>query len=290
MMNKIIAACILVLCLSACTNLQNLEKKGTAANSAFNQALAEEYLGYAQKEAGIYDWIDSSFLAKKGLRATKGKQVKPEELRHWYITKPFQADLQWGYDRLMAVWTDETKQSRPKQLAKVQRLYDCWMEEQEESWQAEAIETCRLNFLLEMSKLEQDLGLGKTPKVARRVTKDVYVQPNVVFNERKLYFDFDSDKVKDQDIVNQITQRVDSMKEYIVRISGHADRSGPKEYNDKLSNRRAIAVSEKLIAQGVNVRSDDLYSYGENYPAQPTVDGVANPKNRRVEVNIQGIE
>ena len=68
-------------------------------------------------------------------------------------------------------------------------------------------------------------------------------------------------------------------------VTGHADRAGPSDYNVKLSERRAMAVRDRLLSRGVRLSelSDfDLRALGENSPAVATADGVAEPANRRV--------
>lgn len=72
-----------------------------------------------------------------------------------------------------------------------------------------------------------------------------------------------------------------------VTIIGHSDRQGDDEINMKLSLKRAQSIYEWLIKQDVKINSLDIKSYGEKDPIIPTADGVAEPKNRRVEVLIR---
>lgn len=78
------------------------------------------------------------------------------------------------------------------------------------------------------------------------------------------------------------------MTETFIRIEGHADASGPADYNDALSTRRAVAVRDFLIGRH-GIDSMRLLSQGkgerELYDPSRPYDGV----NRRVEfVNISG--
>lgn len=72
-----------------------------------------------------------------------------------------------------------------------------------------------------------------------------------------------------------------------VSVIGHSDRSGSRDYNLTLSLRRAEAVAARLIDLGVDATLIDISSHGENNPVVPTADGVAEPRNRRVEVMVK---
>lgn len=71
-----------------------------------------------------------------------------------------------------------------------------------------------------------------------------------------------------------------------VEVSGHADRVGPRWYNHRLSENRAIVVRNMLVALGVPVRLVRLQAGGEDGLLVPTADDVAEPENRRVEIRL----
>src|SRR5690606_9757770 len=52
-----------------------------------------------------------------------------------------------------------------------------------------------------------------------------------------------------------------------VRLEGHADERGSREYNMALGERRANAVRDFLVVQGVNASSLEVISYGEERAA-----------------------
>ena len=72
-----------------------------------------------------------------------------------------------------------------------------------------------------------------------------------------------------------------------VVVTGHTDRVGSVEANDKLSLARAEAVRELLVAAGVDRAQISVVGRGEREPAVPTADEVAEPRNRRVEIKIR---
>lgn len=70
-------------------------------------------------------------------------------------------------------------------------------------------------------------------------------------------------------------------------ISGHTDATGSVQLNDDLAHNRAQAISELLIQQGVDRKNLTVSSHGKGNQLVPTADGVAEPRNRRVEVIVR---
>lgn len=72
-----------------------------------------------------------------------------------------------------------------------------------------------------------------------------------------------------------------------VDIVGHSDTAGDARANELLALRRAEAVKTFLDARHLPLEHVNVRSYGEADPLIPTGDGVAEPRNRRVEVIIR---
>lgn len=72
-----------------------------------------------------------------------------------------------------------------------------------------------------------------------------------------------------------------------VAVIGHTDTVGSAENNQTLSAQRARVVADRLRASGLRFSSLTLESHGEKNPLVPTRDGVAEPRNRRVQVTIR---
>ncbi len=70
-------------------------------------------------------------------------------------------------------------------------------------------------------------------------------------------------------------------------VTGHTDRVGTLEANDKLSVVRAQAVSELLVRAGVARELISVVGRGEREPLVPTADEVAEPGNRRVDIKLR---
>ena len=71
-----------------------------------------------------------------------------------------------------------------------------------------------------------------------------------------------------------------------LQLIGHADRSGPDDYNQRLSERRVASVTSALAGRGFRESRLSGYGVGETDPAVPTPDGVREPRNRRVVVTL----
>jgi len=70
-------------------------------------------------------------------------------------------------------------------------------------------------------------------------------------------------------------------------VIGHTDTVGELEYNDRLSRARAERVREALIKQGLPAQRIWAAGRGEREPLVKTANGVSEPRNRRVEVNVR---
>jgi len=99
-------------------------------------------------------------------------------------------------------------------------------------------------------------------------------------------FEFDSAKLTagsttmlDEGV--KILKRNSDMK---VEISGHTDSQGSEEYNQGLSERRAQAVADYLIANGANAGNISVKGYGESQPVVDNGTEEGRAANRRVEL------
>lgn len=72
-----------------------------------------------------------------------------------------------------------------------------------------------------------------------------------------------------------------------IRVIGHTDTAGTKEYNDKLSLQRAARVRTEMIQRGIAKHQIALEGRGERELLVDTADGTDEPRNRRVEINVR---
>ncbi len=72
-----------------------------------------------------------------------------------------------------------------------------------------------------------------------------------------------------------------------VQVIGHTDAVGTDAVNDPLSRSRAEVVRRGLVARGIPADRIAVSGRGKREPAVPTAAGVAEPRNRRVEILVR---
>ena len=110
----------------------------------------------------------------------------------------------------------------------------------------------------------------------------------VTLSSNKIHFDVNSSTVK-PDSRQTLVDLANVLKNYaedIIVVAGHTDADGAADYNLKLSEMRAQAVVDVLIANGVPIASVQAHGFGETQAiaSNETTDGKA--LNRRVELSI----
>jgi peptidoglycan-associated lipoprotein len=100
-----------------------------------------------------------------------------------------------------------------------------------------------------------------------------------------IYFEFDSSEVRaeDQDLVVRHAMQLTNNPGWRVRLEGHADERGSREYNIGLGERRAQAVRQMLLIQGVGSDQISTVSFGEERPIAFGNTESDYAQNRRVE-------
>jgi len=103
---------------------------------------------------------------------------------------------------------------------------------------------------------------------------------------RTIYFEFDSAKLTSEsiEILETHGNFIASNGEVTVRLEGHADERGSREYNIALGDRRAQSVRRVLLFQGASTDQLETVSYGEEQPAMSGHNEEAWARNRRVEL------
>jgi peptidoglycan-associated lipoprotein len=103
---------------------------------------------------------------------------------------------------------------------------------------------------------------------------------------RIIYFDFDSSEIRGEgtDTVAAHAKYLTANPSLHVRLEGHTDERGSREYNIGLGERRAQAVRRALLLQGASDGQITTVSYGAERPAVAGSDEAAWAKNRRVEI------
>jgi outer membrane protein OmpA-like peptidoglycan-associated protein len=102
-------------------------------------------------------------------------------------------------------------------------------------------------------------------------------------------FDVDSAIVKPRQraVVDEVADVLLDYPKTAVVVQGHTDSTGTEEHNQELSERRAGAIKNLLIGQGVDDRRLSAIGYGEGYPVSDNDDASGRQQNRRVEILLK---
>jgi len=107
----------------------------------------------------------------------------------------------------------------------------------------------------------------------------------------KINFKTNSDKIigaKSFEILDAVAKVIESKPDIRVRIEGHTDSRGKREYNLKLSKRRAASVKRYLVKKGIADDRLETEGFGPDKPIDTNTSAEGRAENRRVEFHILG--
>ena len=101
-----------------------------------------------------------------------------------------------------------------------------------------------------------------------------------------VFFDWDKSTITPEGmaIIQQAAAAFRAGAPVTIQVTGYTDASGSAGYNQRLSERRANAVAQAMVGQGVPRQAMAVSGRGKNDQRVPTADGVREPQNRRVEI------
>jgi OOP family OmpA-OmpF porin len=106
-------------------------------------------------------------------------------------------------------------------------------------------------------------------------------------------FAFDSADLTaaDRDAIRQVANQIRRYEDEIeaVTVAGYTDSTGPAAYNQGLSERRAEAVKNLLISEGVDPDKVKTVAYGETDPVASNATREGRARNRRTNVTVEGV-
>jgi peptidoglycan-associated lipoprotein len=129
-----------------------------------------------------------------------------------------------------------------------------------------------------------------TPTRSDSIAANPLKDPNNVLSKRSVYFDFDTNTVKDeyQPLIRAHAKYLEDHGNAHIRIEGNCDERGSREYNLALGQRRAAAVKKIMTVLGVPDNRIETISYGEEKPAALGHDESSWAKNRRDDIKYAG--
>lgn len=295
-----LTVCACVLALGACGNFRDFDEVealngAQAVGSPFTQRLTAEYKNFVNNEVdSMNDYADGLHFARKGLASARGDVVLPEPVSDWNLLPAHVTELSAGRARLINVFDLGARELQPDLSAVAQARFDCWVEQQEENFQPDDIAACKNEFMEALSQLE-----GAMPPPAPAAPEPAPaegafdVNPNEPMKTENamylVFFDFDQSTLGPgaQSVLDSVAQEVAGRNINAISVVGHADTSGPKDYNRQLAMRRANAVRDALVQRGIDPNSIRVDSRGEEELLVQTADNVREPANRRAQISFE---
>jgi len=117
------------------------------------------------------------------------------------------------------------------------------------------------------------------------------IQVGEIVVMRNIFFDFDSDKLKMESIV-ELKKLIQLLKDnplMHIEIRGHTDNVGSAQYNKALSERRAMSVFNYLIENGIRKERLKYKGFGDTMPIAPNDTDEGRALNRRTEFMVTKI-
>jgi peptidoglycan-associated lipoprotein len=129
-----------------------------------------------------------------------------------------------------------------------------------------------------------------TPTTQPAITANPLTDPQNILSRRSVYFDFDSNAVKDEyrGLIQAHAKYMVDKRDAKARVEGNCDERGSREYNLALGQRRAEAVKKVMTVLGVQDGRIETVSFGEEKPADAGHDEAAWARNRRGDIKYAG--
>jgi outer membrane protein OmpA-like peptidoglycan-associated protein len=293
------AAGVLAIGLAACSS-----DSEEAAGTPFTQALSKDYNDLSAQasalpaepaaESSFWDALNpfsssessSDLLAKaftaKAELADTGTEPEPEA-----ASGPAQTPIRARLIRAVAAGKDQF----PEQAARAQADYDCWVLYGTVPSAAAAGQACKTALDSSLLRLETAARPAPppVPVPASAPAPAPAPAPAAATSDFTVYFDFDSWTLKAEQlkVLDDVINSARNGGQPNITIVGHTDTSGPSDYNQKLSVRRANVVVEALVQMGARRAALHASGVGETDLAVQTGDGVKEPKNRRTVITLQ---
>lgn len=120
----------------------------------------------------------------------------------------------------------------------------------------------------------------------RKEDRTKFLDPDSPLSTRTIYFEFDSSRIQSRfnDALAAHARYLDDHPDIRLRLEGHTDERGTREYNVALGERRAEAVEKALVLGGAEPHQLTTLSFGEERPATLGSTEEAYAENRRVEL------
>ncbi|ORE88704.1 ompa/motb domain-containing protein [Oceanococcus atlanticus] len=110
-----------------------------------------------------------------------------------------------------------------------------------------------------------------------------------VITLHNVHFEFDKAVLQpdSRTLLERVAKSLIDQPDLQIEVAGHTDSKGSDDYNQRLSDRRAAAVRQYLVSQGVAGENITSKGYGESEPVADNVTEEGRARNRRVEIHLR---
>ncbi len=279
-LKKLVVPCLGLSLIGGCAwiEIADVERQSNEG-TAFDRGLYDGYLELSRKEYANWDFSDQHRFANRAREAAAGNRFEPEEISFRSLSDAHAAELGPARDRLMAALANGAAETNPREAARAQVNFDCWMEEAEEDDDA-GIAECRSAFTEAVQLAEAAPAPAEMAKA-----EELPELPGPYY----VMFGFDSAQLDDKadGLIDKVIDVWGRAKAKRLVLTGHTDLSGSRDYNLALSERRAEMVAMTLIDRGFPARDIAIRARGQDEPVVQTADGERSELNRRVEIAFE---
>jgi len=301
---------VTALVLAACASELERARRAKPIGDDFSRALSSGYLRLAENEQASQYHEHVEYLAHRATSSADGLHPSPK------ILKNKQLELTSARQRLVKSLSTNARITTPETAAEAQIAYDCWALKSsgdEKAGMQAGMQDCKRRFEAAMGlipgsatiKSVQSMVTPAARPVVKTSTQPVISPEDHLYQRLKpvgkqsaspqigepkhkfmIYFDFNSYLITREadDVMSDVVAKLKANEYKLVRIEGHADRAGPRQYNQKLSHLRANAVQAALSSALSRPLESTVKGFGERIPAKTTRDGIREVLNRRTEI------
>ena len=275
-----------LLALTACAGGKLSEAERMEPNSTdFYNALATGYLELARDEYAEADYADADYFAERAILAGSGTgDVQPPEATARKLPQSDAFYVLTAREELVAVLDGGARSGQPQKAAEAQVTYECWIQELEENIQPDHIAACRDRLDVLIGELRPAPQQAAAPAPAPAPAKSKPPKGKLF----RVYFVTNSATLSAEakEAIRQAVALAQNFDPPRVVVSGYTDSVGSPKANETLSLKRARKVAANLVLSGVPEKGISIKGYGERFQDMRTADGVAEVKNRRVEIQV----
>ncbi|MDR2209587.1 MAG: OmpA family protein [Azoarcus sp.] len=134
-------------------------------------------------------------------------------------------------------------------------------------------------WILEPAELQRDVVILDADTIVHKLEKEGHIA---------LYINFDTDKStikpESNELIDEVVTALKSRSSMRVKLEGHTDNVGTAAHNKKLSDDRANAVMNAIVAKGIDKSRISAEGFGLDKPIANNSTEEGKAKNRRVEL------